>query len=127
MQGCSWNKYLLNPLAKTIFILWRRSKNVIDIANNNIKPDQLKFLLKNTSYSCNWCGTCVSVTGAAGVVASGGDVNVAELLQKLMATGIMPSLAPSQPKDRKVPEKPAAADSVLIKPVDFRKPDSLKM
>lgn len=70
----------------------------------------------------------VCVTGQAGVAAaSGGEVNVAELLQKLMATGIMPSLTPSQPKDRKVTEKPAAADSVLIKPVDFRKPDSLKM
>lgn len=53
-----------------------------------------------------------------------GEVNVAELLQKLMATGIVPKL--DQPKE-KDPEKPVTADTCLIKPVDFRKPETLKM
>lgn len=54
-----------------------------------------------------------------------GEINVAELLQKLMATGIMPSL--DQAKD-KVKERVQRVlpESSLIRPVDFRKPDTLK-
>ncbi|XP_054263515.1 uncharacterized protein LOC128986927 isoform X2 [Macrosteles quadrilineatus] len=59
----------------------------------------------------------------SGVQSGTGEINVTELLQKLMATGIVPSLEP--PKD-KVQDKPVTTDSTLIKPVDFRKPETLK-
>lgn len=43
-----------------------------------------------------------------------------------MATGIVPKL--DQPKDKDhAKDKPVIADTGLIRPVDFRKPETLKM
>lgn len=53
-----------------------------------------------------------------------GEINVSELLQKLVASGIVPS--PFEPPKTPNKEKPIEPESDAIKPVDFLKTETLK-
>ncbi|XP_046665109.1 uncharacterized protein LOC124357394 isoform X3 [Homalodisca vitripennis] len=106
--------------------------NPLDMLSN-LMPPQESTRAVDYSYSVdnensNQSGLTTTTTTVTSTVSTlpslTGEINVTELLQKLMAKGIMPTL--EQPKD-KTPEKAVTTDSGLIKPVDFRKHESLKV